>query len=198
MHVRLYNVIVNEDTTRTFTVPAYDVPIIKLNWASEVAKKAHLGQKILVEDTGRFEPRSLYDERHRLETSYHGVPDGESVSAWKVVYPKPTDLELAYNRAVREGTYGFQCAEALRNGTPMPEAPPSTDEASTDAERQLAQERDFERERNKLLEARLERLEALLSKTPVDGEDEGKDDDQRPAKNRGGRPRKSQPALAET
>lgn len=113
MLVQLYGVTVHGDTTRTFSVPAYDVPIIRALWDPVVRRKANLGQRIEIVATGKLDFRGLFDERIRIKTrDYNAAVDGDTVPAWKSIYPNDRDLDAAWREAAAEGTDLLRANEA--------------------------------------------------------------------------------------
>lgn len=112
MHLQLYQVTVHADTTRHFTVPAYDIPIIKAVWRQDLRQNERKGWKIEVQPTGQVEPRSFHDERLRLMREYHiaGTED-PTKPVWRSLYPNDEKLLEAWQLAVEEGTEVFQKAQ---------------------------------------------------------------------------------------
>ena len=104
MFVQLYDVRVHADTTRYFTVPKYDIPIIKLLWNQVVGAKRQHGQRIEAAATGLLQPRNFHDEQLRVAREYATAADGYPGPASQVIYPQPDKLQEAYDEAVREGT----------------------------------------------------------------------------------------------
>ena len=108
MHLKLYQVTVPDKTTRTFTVPEYDIDCIRLMWDGYLPT----GKTISVEDTGNLTARNLHDEAHRVAREYSTQPKGGGGSTFKQVYQNPMAFKAAYEAAVRRGTEFFEKVEA--------------------------------------------------------------------------------------
>jgi len=147
MHVQLYDVRVEDGTTRFFQVPKYDIPVIKELWKGRLKE----GQRVTAHPMGVTKPRNLYDERKRMAREYRTAADSNrAVSAFQAVYPTEAAFAAVYKEAVEEGTVivkAAQEAQARRNAAkadkPAPvkaPEPAGTDEAPGEDETPTAGE----------------------------------------------------------
>lgn len=131
MLVEIIHVEVTTQSTRTFDVPAYEVPIIRALWDEEIRKGAHLGWKITEFPTGTWEPRQLYEETNRLRVAYN-TDGGNGRPIWQDFYPLPRDLHAAWQKAVDDCAAMIARQKAAADQAAKPQAA-EDDEAEDEA-----------------------------------------------------------------
>lgn len=104
MQVQIFTVTVPESTTKFWTVPEYDIPIIKL-LAVGGLRPDYQGNMptVKVVPSGIIENRQLHAERLRIRRDWGTVPNGHQRPAWQEVYPTDRAFEEAYDKAVSAG-----------------------------------------------------------------------------------------------
>jgi hypothetical protein len=123
MKVKLHQVHVPSKSSRTFTVPAYDIPIIRALWPQALLIP---GQHIEVQGLGMTEWRDQSAEWDRLQRDYSSQVDG--VPAYKAVYATREQFLEAFRRAAGEGEQFDAEVERVRADAAAmaaPEAPAS-------------------------------------------------------------------------